>query len=71
MRANDDQELRDHAHQSDAMDAGGRDCRGRCPAGDDEQRERRERLVARIVWGVNLFGLLLLLAVFLRLDGFL
>ncbi len=35
----------------------------------DLRRERWERLGARIMWAVNLFGLIMLLVVFMKLDG--
>ncbi len=35
----------------------------------DARRKRRERLGARIMWAVNLFGLIMLLVVFMKLDG--
>ena len=37
----------------------------------DARRQRMERTAARILWGVNLFGLIMLLVVFIKLDGLL
>lgn len=37
--------------------------------GDDAGQERRDRLAARVLWCVNLLGLLMLLVVFIKLDG--